>query len=284
MSPKSLLKSLIPASLWLRLRALRNRSLGLFWYERGYRYAKNWSADHQGDPPTSEPEQDNPLWQYFQNHHEGPGVWKWEHYFPVYHRHLEKFIGRNPKIVEVGIFSGGSLRMWAKYFGGCEVYGVDIEEACRVYESEHVHVFIGDQADRGFWAQFRKNVPKIDVLIDDGGHLPQQQRVTLECMLPHLRNGGVYICEDVGGIHNLFATYATGIVGELNRESQEGAGGDRPSEFQRANFSIHFYPYMVVIERADVPIPRLQAPKHGSEWQPFLDKQLPQPVRDTRGT
>ena len=37
------------------------------------------------------------------------------------------------------------------------------------------------------------------------GHTPEQQIVTLEEMLPHLRPGGVYLCEDVHGIHHDFA-------------------------------------------------------------------------------
>src|SRR5205807_55304 len=35
----------------------------------------------------------NPLWQYFQAHTEGPGIWKWVHYFDIYQRYLGKFLG-----------------------------------------------------------------------------------------------------------------------------------------------------------------------------------------------
>ena len=285
MSAKARLRKVIPTSAWLRLRALRNRCFGVFWYRRGFRFAKNWLHDNEIDPLYPENEafgQDNPLWQYFQNHQQGHGIWKWEHYFPVYHRHMKKYVGRNPSIVEIGVFSGGSLDMWADYFGECQIFGIDIEDACKSYERENVHVFIGDQADPNFWGKFKSKVPKIDVLIDDGGHTPDQQSVTLKCMLPHLRSGGVYICEDVEGIHNRFAAFATGIVGELNRMSEEGSGSDEPSEFQRSSFSIHFYPFMVIIEKSETPLTRLLAPKHGSEWQPFLDKKLSKPAADTR--
>jgi hypothetical protein len=37
----------------------------------------------------------NPLRQYFDNNTEGPGIWKWTHYFDIYHRHFERFIGRD---------------------------------------------------------------------------------------------------------------------------------------------------------------------------------------------
>ena len=59
-----------------------------------------------------EPVVDNALWTYFQNNHTGPGIWKWHHYFEAYDRHLAKFRGQSPVVMEVGIYSGGSLGMW----------------------------------------------------------------------------------------------------------------------------------------------------------------------------
>ena len=56
---------------------------------------------------------------------------------------------------------------------------------------ERTKIFIGDQADRSFWAEVRQTAPLIDIVIDDGGHLPEQQLVTLEELLPHVRPGGV---------------------------------------------------------------------------------------------
>ena len=64
-------------------------------------------------------------------------------------------------------------------------------------EADGVHIHVGDQADRAFWTQFKKDVPVIDVLIDDGGHHPNEMRVTFEELFPILRPGGVYICEDI---------------------------------------------------------------------------------------
>src|ERR1700747_3085495 len=98
----------------------------------------------------------NPLLSYFNSHREGPGIWKWMHYFDIYQRHFSKFVGREVHVLEVGIYSGGSLTMWREYFGkGCRVYGVDIDEACMAYKDEGIEVFIGDQADRSFWTRVK---------------------------------------------------------------------------------------------------------------------------------
>lgn len=216
----------------------------------------------------------NPLWEYFQNHKEGPGIHKWEHYFDIYHRHLAKFVGRKVDVLEVGIYSGGSLEMWRGYFREySHIYGVDIEKACKAYENDYISVFIGDQADRAFWSTFRNNVKGIDIVIDDGGHTPEQQQITLEEMLPHLRPGGVYICEDIHGSFNRFSVFATGLVNELNSWNHSVSGSllqSRVTQFQSAIHSIHFYPYLVVIEKHSVSPPKLSAPKHGTEWQLFL--------------
>ena len=105
--------------------------------------------------------------------------------FDIYHRHFRKFVGREVHLLEVGIYSGGSLPMWRHYFGkDCRVYGIDIEKDCLVYEDDRTKIFIGDQADRSFWKKVKEAAPQIDILIDDGGHQPEQQLITLEEMLP----------------------------------------------------------------------------------------------------
>ena len=148
------------------------------------------------------------LRSYFDSHLEGNGIYKWNHYFEIYERHLAKFVNRDVRLCEIGVYSGGSLEMWRDYLGQrCRLYGIDIEPACKSYENEYIKICIGDQSDRSFWKTFREETPTLDVLIDDGGHTVAQQIVTLEETLPYLNPGGVYICEDVHGVWNGFAHY-----------------------------------------------------------------------------
>ena len=95
-------------------------------------------------------------------------------------------------------------------------------------------MFIGDQAARAFWDRFRSEVPALDVVIDDGGHETHQQIATLEALLPHLRPGGVFICEDVHGITNGFARYAMGLAQNLHAfevgdDQSNSSGGSSPA-------------------------------------------------------
>ena len=218
-------------------------------------------------------EKPNPLYDYFINHKQGPGIWKWQHYFDIYHNHLSRFINLEVNLLEIGVYSGGSLEMWRSYLGQkCNLIGVDIEEACRIYENAHTSIWIGDQEDKKFWEKFKNHNEKIDILIDDGGHTPDQQRNTLEEMLQHLQPGGVYICEDIHGINNDFTAFALGLVDELNRMDRlpNTTLQSNVSNFQSYIHSIHFYPYICVIEKNEKPISQLIAPKHGTQWQPFL--------------
>jgi hypothetical protein len=222
-----------------------------------------------GDLPESKPDS-NPLREYYNSVTTGPGVWKWEHYLDVYHRHLQKFIGQACHIAEVGVYSGGSLKMWMEYFGSrATIYGIDCQPACKAYENDLTRIFIGDQGSRSFWRDFKEQVPQLDALIDDGGHLPEQQIVTLEEILPHLRPGGVFICEDIAGERNHFSAYLHGLNSSLNAHNMETATLLKTTALQSAIASVHFYPFIVVVEkRKDAPC-HLHAPKRGMEWQPW---------------
>lgn len=163
--------------------------------------------------------------------------------------------------------------MWASYLGEkAHIYGVDIEPACKTYERDNISIFIGDQEDQSFWAEFKDRVRAVDILIDDGGHTAEQQIVTLEEMLPHLRPGGVYLCEDINGVHNGFADFAFGLASQFNAFHHRSSDtlSATPTAFQRSVHSVHVYPWVLVIEKHQVAPSIFSAPKHGTEWQPFL--------------
>jgi len=214
------------------------------------------------------------LEEYFSAHHTGPGIWKWLHYFDMYEKHLAKFVGRAVHVVEIGVYSGGSLEMWRRYFGAdCRVTGVDIEPACKRHENEFTTIVIGDQADREFWMRFRKTAAPVDVLIDDGGHTFEQQRVTFEEILPLLTPGGVYICEDMHATNNPFANYLHTLADELNdfgEQSTAGVLGTRANPVQQTIASLHFYPFAAVLEKNERVVEGFSAPKQGTQWEPFL--------------
>jgi len=208
---------------------------------------------------------------YFDGHLQGPGIWKWRHYFEIYDRHLARFRGARPRLVEIGIYSGGSLEMWHDYFGsGAEVCGIDIEPACKAYESAGTRVFIGDQDDRTFLDAFLTEVPAFDVVIDDGGHLADQQIATFEALFPHVRPGGVFVCEDIHGRGHATHAFFDGVARELH-VIRGDTSGFPTTAWQSSVASVHIYAFVTVIEKRAAPLASLEAPKHGTQWEPFYD-------------
>jgi hypothetical protein len=240
---------------------------------RGTSQARHWATEvHSGRARDSSPlDPGNPLARYFAAHTEGAGMHKWIHYLDVYHRHLQRFVGTEVNVLEIGIASGGSLGMWKEYFGArSRIYGMDIEPGCKMFEDGQTRVFVGDQSSRAFWRQVREQVPRIDILIDDGAHLPEHMIVTLEEVLPAMPPGSVYICEDVHG-HSPFTAYVYALANALN-ELTFGPADPAPaycSPLQQAIGAVHFYPFMIVIEKAADPAKCLVAPYRGTAWQPF---------------
>ena len=120
-------------------------------------------------------------------------------------------------------------------------------------------------------------VPRLDIVIDDSGHLPSQQIPTLEAVLPHLAPGGVFLCEDIHGGAHPFHSYVDGLSRNLHGHNLTIGVTLKvqPTSFQQMIHSVHSYPFVTVIEKRKAPADLLEAPKHGTEWEPFLDVPLP---------
>lgn len=205
------------------------------------------------------------------------GVHKWLHYLPIYEKHLARFRGKSPVILEVGVAKGGSIEMWNRYFkNDCQIFGVDLMRKCQVLQGMFSNVTIvrGDQADPLFWETFKAQHPKVDILLEDGGHKMHQQIRTFECMYDHVQDDGVYLCEDLctsyrpeygGGFlkPDTFVEYAKGLVDSLNahhvRASSNRDHNDFPLDFRHATASVTFYDGVVVFEKKrDTSVPEGQ--------------------------
>jgi hypothetical protein len=147
----------------------------------------------QGLPELRE----DPLFGYFSSHRAGRVLDKWVHYFPIYTRHFAPYRGRPVRILEIGIYRGGSLDMWQWFFGDqVTLVGVDIDEAAKVAADPRHVVEIGDQTDPDFLRRVSEKHGPFDIVIDDGGHEMRQQIVTAETLFPLLKDGGVFLVED----------------------------------------------------------------------------------------
>lgn len=190
---------------------------------------------------------------------------KWDRYFDVYEKHLEKFKGKNITFVEVGVQFGGSLEMWSQYFGPeTKIYGIDVDQKCAelVYDNPNIKIIIGDQASKEFWDQTLKEIGPIDVMVEDGGHFMDQQIVSFEKVFPVINSGGVYICEDThtsywdthkGGYKNMasFIEYSKNYADVLHYNYLQNGHGQiaQKNSISKGLSGLSFYDSMVVFEK-----------------------------------
>jgi len=205
----------------------------------------------------------NDLEQFF-SHGKHRLIHKWKHYFEIYDRHLHHLRDKKINFLEIGIAHGGSIQMWDHYFkGNAQLYAIDINPECKKFESKNVKIFIGSQEDENFLREVKRNIPKVDVLIDDGGHTMKQQIVTFENLFDHVTKNGIYICEDLhtsymelygGGLQNKasFIEYSKHFIDKLHAWYSEEMQVD---EFVKSTHSLHFYDSMFVVEKRPMEKP-----------------------------
>lgn len=122
---------------------------------------------------------------------------KWTHYFEVYDREFSKYRRKKIRMLEIGVFEGGSLQMWSDYFGeDADIIGVDINPRCKGFEQKKIHIEIGSQEDFGFLNYLKNKYGEFDIILDDGGHTMRQQCLSFHTLFPMVKNGGIYLCED----------------------------------------------------------------------------------------
>lgn len=123
---------------------------------------------------------------------------KWLHYLPVYEKHFGPYRDTDLKFLEIGVFKGGSLEMWRKYFGpNSKICGIDIDPACADYETPGTTVRIGSQADPEFLRTVVDELGAPDIILDDGSHVAAHQDASFRTLFPLLKDGGLYVIEDL---------------------------------------------------------------------------------------
>ena len=197
------------------------------------------------------------LHQYFLNNPH-KRLHKWFHYFDIYERHFDRFREKKPVILEIGVKGGGSLMMWKAYFGvGAQVIGLDIDPACARHANDGFDIFIGSQDDPCVLGSILKKYPRVDIVIDDGGHVCSQQTASFLYLYSKVSEYGVYLVEDVhtsywedygGGLNcaGSFVEFAKSKIDEINACHHRGG---KPSGFTRSTDAILFYDSVVVFEK-----------------------------------
>lgn len=209
----------------------------------------------------------NPLEDYFYSNQDRLLIHKWLHYFDIYDRHFSPYRARDVIVVEFGVYQGGSLQMWRDYFGpAARIVGVDIDPRCKTLERYGLEIVIGDQQDPDFLRSLADQLGPMDVIIEDGGHTMAQQLTTFREMWPAVRDGGVYLVEDLhtsywsefgGGYRRpgTFVEHAKSLIDSLNAWHSRDEHSFTVDDHTRTVRGMHVYDSVIVFDKGKVEPP-----------------------------
>jgi len=122
-------------------------------------------------------------------------------YLDVYDQLFERLVQQPIKLLEIGIYHGGSMRLWRDYFPNGQIVGVDLNIPEDLKNEERIQVFQGSQDDGEFLHRVTSHAAPagFDIIIDDASHLGSLTKQTFWHLFDqHLKPGGLYIIEDWG--------------------------------------------------------------------------------------
>lgn len=117
-------------------------------------------------------------------------------YLDVYDFYWGSLRDKATCVFEIGVRSGGSLKMWKEYFPKAWVWGMDINPETNKYYGIDIQVVVGSQDDP-IKANEVAPFQEFDVVIDDGSHVLDHVLASFAIFWPRVRKGGWYAIEDV---------------------------------------------------------------------------------------
>jgi hypothetical protein len=201
------------------------------------------------------------LWQDFVTN-DGKIIDKWAHYFPIYERHFAWFRNKSLTFIEIGVYKGGSLAMWQRYFGPlARIIGIDNNPECKAHETPGIFVRVGDQSNKDFLQTIINEFGVPDVVLDDGSHQMSHIASTFSFFYPRMPKNAVYVVEDLhtaywreygGGASNpgSFINLAKGFIDRLNADHSRGT--IEPDVITRQTFGISFYDSVIAFDKGEV--------------------------------
>lgn len=120
-----------------------------------------------------------------------------QRYYPDIFR---QFKGKECTVLEVGIFKGGSLKLWRDYLGPqAKIYGIDNTAQVPAQAIEGCKIILAD----AYVKDVAEMVPELDIAIDDGLHTMEAHKMFVELYAPKIKSGGYLIIEDIQDFSNV---------------------------------------------------------------------------------
>ena len=124
-------------------------------------------------------------------------------YLSTYEKLLEKKKNTAKNILEIGIQSGGSIKLWHDYFANATIYGLDTmnEEHLwiEIKNKDRITLYCSHDAydTEKFKTTFLDKDIKFDLLLDDGPHTLGSMITFIQLYSQIMADDGILIIEDV---------------------------------------------------------------------------------------
>ena len=124
-------------------------------------------------------------------------------YLPLYQTLLASKKETALNVLEIGIYRGGSIKLWGDFFTNAIVYGLDVTDEHVVCESiknhERIRLYTSTDAyDANFvTSEFINNDVKFDFMLDDGPHTLESMIKFIQLYSNLMTYDGILIIEDV---------------------------------------------------------------------------------------
>jgi hypothetical protein len=120
----------------------------------------------------------------------------------VYEDYFKDFRENDISLLEIGVATGSSLRLWREYFTNAKIYGLDVFQ-----NPEHKKIAL-DLIDNplkdlsllirdAYNKSTADELEDMDLIIDDGPHTYESQILAIRYYLPKLKPGGYMFVEDI---------------------------------------------------------------------------------------
>lgn len=179
-------------------------------------------------------------------------------------------------LLEIGFAHGSSARMWEEYFSQGRLFFIDSELLLIQYThglNRSTFFCVNQENEEELKNFIAKTNTDFDIIIDDGGHTMNQQITSFKVLFPYVKNGGLYIIEDLHTSYPYLPNYAESygctihsqttihflqtLIDYVNlpgaktgcADSQKYSYSDTIPVYAKNIETIHFYPSLCVIKK-----------------------------------
>jgi len=125
-------------------------------------------------------------------------------YIPLYQELLKGKKETAKNVLEVGIYNGGSIKLWSEFFTNATTYGIDISSIDDnvhddIKNKNNIKLYTSYDAydEHTFKLNFLCKGIKFDFLLDDGPHSLESMEAFIKLYSQVMTDDGILIIEDV---------------------------------------------------------------------------------------